>query len=672
MPSTNTDRLDGLSTSVAVKSPCKAVATTNITLSGEQTIGGVACVSGDRVLVIGQASSIDNGIWVVSAGSWSRAKDFDGTRDATQGTLVTVYRASGLSPMYRLTTSSPVIGTSALAFEEVMVSADILENQLATDDSTSLGAALVGYRGRTVHGRLDDIVNVMDYGAVGDGATDETDAVTAARVAGATLWFPPGRTYNLQNWVPPANTTILARGATINRHDDTEYSTTGSSAAVVITNSGIQIHGGTWDISSGATKALPWSGSVVIEDGSVEIFSAKFTGSWGGVFGHELQNGSKVADFVRVESCEFDACSHNTYFADINNLIFVKNHSHNSDRDGLRAYRNIQNLLIDGNYLYSNGNGSVGQSQDGMDLFFGGKRCIVTNNYIYDNDIKGIDIKRGSASAGETVFGEKFIIANNHIYDNGSFGIQLEQSFSPAEYNENTIIVNNQIYGNTNRGIFLDYCKRVSVLGNHIYENGNDGIRVDNSDSVIIQNNIVYDNTGVGILTQATVTNTLIQGNECFDSGAAVQTQGINAGHSGICKDNNCHGNTSGQIASTVTNGGLRGHIVRGRIASGTSGNQYIGSMDSHSVVTGAKLIAGSTSSVNFSIQKRSASDGTLEGTLYTNSAESVTADLGAQLTGGTWTAIECRLLPNEMVCAVITSASVAFTMGQIELSVIN
>ena len=45
MPSTSTDRLAGLSTSVAVKAPVKAVAIANINLSGEQTVNGVAVVS---------------------------------------------------------------------------------------------------------------------------------------------------------------------------------------------------------------------------------------------------------------------------------------------------------------------------------------------------------------------------------------------------------------------------------------------------------------------------------------------------------------------------------------------------------------------------------------------------------------------------------------------------
>ena len=46
MPSISTDRLSGLGAGLAIKAPCKAVSTAALTLSGEQTVGGVACVTG--------------------------------------------------------------------------------------------------------------------------------------------------------------------------------------------------------------------------------------------------------------------------------------------------------------------------------------------------------------------------------------------------------------------------------------------------------------------------------------------------------------------------------------------------------------------------------------------------------------------------------------------------
>lgn len=65
--------LEGLKPKEAVR-----LATTgNITLSGTQTIDGVSAVADDRILVWQQTDATQNGIYVVAAGAWARADDFD-------------------------------------------------------------------------------------------------------------------------------------------------------------------------------------------------------------------------------------------------------------------------------------------------------------------------------------------------------------------------------------------------------------------------------------------------------------------------------------------------------------------------------------------------------------------------------------------------------------------
>lgn len=65
--------LEGLKPKEAVR-----VATTaNITLSAPQTIDGISVIAGNRVLVKDQTLSQNNGIYVVAAGAWTRATDFD-------------------------------------------------------------------------------------------------------------------------------------------------------------------------------------------------------------------------------------------------------------------------------------------------------------------------------------------------------------------------------------------------------------------------------------------------------------------------------------------------------------------------------------------------------------------------------------------------------------------
>lgn len=123
MPATATDRLYGLSTSLAIKPACRVATTAPITLSGLQTVNGVTLVADDRVLVKDQANSADNGIYIANTSAWSRAPDFDGARDAVDGTIVTITSTDDADYFYKLSATNPVvIGTSALTF--VLASVD--------------------------------------------------------------------------------------------------------------------------------------------------------------------------------------------------------------------------------------------------------------------------------------------------------------------------------------------------------------------------------------------------------------------------------------------------------------------------------------------------------------------------------------------------------------------
>lgn len=57
----------------------KAASNTNVTLSGNQTIDAISCVDGDPVLLFGQTNSAQNGLYTVSANSWTTVDSFDST-----------------------------------------------------------------------------------------------------------------------------------------------------------------------------------------------------------------------------------------------------------------------------------------------------------------------------------------------------------------------------------------------------------------------------------------------------------------------------------------------------------------------------------------------------------------------------------------------------------------
>lgn len=101
----------------------RAATTANITLSGTQTIDGIALAVGDRVLVKDQTTGSQNGIYVVASGSWTRATDFDTASQAEISTGKSVFASDGTTnggTQWTLSTTGTItVGTTALSFIQI-------------------------------------------------------------------------------------------------------------------------------------------------------------------------------------------------------------------------------------------------------------------------------------------------------------------------------------------------------------------------------------------------------------------------------------------------------------------------------------------------------------------------------------------------------------------------
>lgn len=114
----NKSYVDSAAAAIDAKASVRAASTGNLVLSGAQTIDGVACVAGDRVLVKNQTAGAENGIYVVAAGAWGRATDADASAEVTTGLSIHVSEgALNADSFWVLTTNDAIIlGITALTF----------------------------------------------------------------------------------------------------------------------------------------------------------------------------------------------------------------------------------------------------------------------------------------------------------------------------------------------------------------------------------------------------------------------------------------------------------------------------------------------------------------------------------------------------------------------------
>ena len=109
--------VDASAQGIAVKPAVQVMSTSNLTLSGEQTIDGVL-TSSSRMLLTGQTTGSQNGIWVTGSGAWTRPTDFSAGASAAAAYTFVQSGTNHANQGWYCTTLAPnaVIGTNSLTF----------------------------------------------------------------------------------------------------------------------------------------------------------------------------------------------------------------------------------------------------------------------------------------------------------------------------------------------------------------------------------------------------------------------------------------------------------------------------------------------------------------------------------------------------------------------------
>ena len=185
--------VDAVKTGLDVKDSVKVATTANITLSGTQTIDGVAVSADERVLVKNQSTGSQNGIYDCKAGAWARSSDFDANSEVTSGAFVFVEQgtANADSGFVLTTDGSITVGTTALSFTQFSGAGQITAGDGLQKSGNTLSADIKANGGIVIENaelavKLD-ATSITGTLAVSDGGTGATSASAARTNLGVAI-----------------------------------------------------------------------------------------------------------------------------------------------------------------------------------------------------------------------------------------------------------------------------------------------------------------------------------------------------------------------------------------------------------------------------------------------------------------------------------------------------
>lgn len=392
----------------------------------------------------------------------------------------------------------------------------------ATTFGTTAGTVAQGNDTRIVNAVAKDtlLFNVKDYGATGNGSTDDTTAINAAITAavanGGTVFLPPG--------------TYMTTGITIDGKDDFTIAGSGPASIIKIvannTNNVIRIQNSTrfsvLDLTLDCNRANNTLG--IDEDLQCGI--------------HIVSSSAFLLRGLRLL---------NSHMSGIRTGLF------NTDAGG----------CVDG--AITNCYVNLGTTADQGIGIWNSQRVSVTNCVVQQGGWGGIVLTRSDncTVAGNTCYNNNYVISGG-----GGHGIALEG----ARW---STVTGNVCYGNEVNGIHLEvdpqtsarYVEGCTVVGNIMHGNVH-GIYLGKTLSNIVADNIIYNNTQAGIILAEDTTRCILEGNVCKNNdeqgiwlkGEACQVQNNEVeGNTlqGIVVQLASHSNITGNHCSNNTQGGI-------------------------------------------------------------------------------------------------------------------
>ena len=297
-------------------------------------------------------------------------------------------------------------------------------------------------------------VNVKDYGAVGDGVTDDTSAIQLALNQGGYVVFD-NATYLFTSLTLSSNTIIDGKGAILKSigENTTSFYFTGKSN-IEIKN--LEIYGSATEVIS--KTGYQYHGVYGYNSSNILIDNIKV---------HDMPNGGIFfvdCSYVTVKNCRLynnlDGADISFGYGDtenlITNFICTDNICESSNRYGIRVQGTAKDILVDGNIVKSKGEYGL--------LFYSYSTPIsqvrVTNNHVED-------VSHNADEAYYSGMGIYLQTINNVVCSNNIVKDVLQDR--PDSTTNRTLLPG---------AISISSCAGVTCEGNIIDGSGKDGISI--------------------------------------------------------------------------------------------------------------------------------------------------------------------------------------------------
>ena len=293
------------------------------------------------------------------------------------------------------------------------------------------------------------IFNVQNFGAKGDGITDDTaaiqSAIDAAAAAGGGQVYMPTGTYIVSGGEEPSDGCLMLKSNVYLYGDGM-----GETNVKVADGSDTKITGVIRSAYGEETHDFGVSNLTI--DGNRDSTTGKVDGWFNGYIpGQEGYDSNVTLDSVEIKDCSgygFDPHEQTV------NMVIKNSVSHGNGLDGF-----VADFLSDSTF---------------------------ENNVAYDNDRHGFNVVTST---------HDFSLTNNVAYNNGGNGIVVQRGSEDIPSPSNITITGGEVYGNGAEGVLIKMSSAVTVSDVDIHDNASAGIRVYGSNHVEIIDNTLNNNS---------------------------------------------------------------------------------------------------------------------------------------------------------------------------------